>query len=344
MKRIGMVWIILALVFTLAACGQAGDNAGMEGATSGNQESPASADAGQKESSDNGGSDASSDTESSESPEELATAYPITVKDAAGAELTFEQTPKRIVSLLPSETEILFALGLEDRIVGVTEWCNYPEAAKDKPKVGGLNANVEAVIEANPELIVGGSFIAEETHQKLTSLDMKVFRSNAQSIDEVYDHILELGRITDTLARAQEVVAEMKREQERVLEAMSDLKPEDKKKVYIEFSPGYTVGSGEFMHELLVQAGGINVAAESEGWIQISEEKIIQDNPDVILYSAGVENLRSLILGRPGWDEINAIRNDRLEPLNDDIVSRPGPRITEGLALIAEAIYPERMK
>ena len=272
------------------------------------------------------------------------TTYPLTVKDASGKEVTFTKAPERIVSLSPSETEVLFALGLDDQIVGVTEWCDYPEAAKSKPKVGDLQGDPEAILAANPDVVFAGLSLNNKALEKLNELNVNVFTVEPKTIDQVMERILLYGQITDRQEQAEQVVARMKEERQKVLDAVKGLKDGEKKKVYVEFSPGWTVGKGEFMHDLITLAGGINVAGETEGWHQISEEKIIQANPDVILYAKGVPDLEKTIRGRSGWDSIAAIRDGRVIGVDDNLLVRPGPRITQALTEIAKAIYPDLVK
>lgn len=272
------------------------------------------------------------------------TKYPLTVKDASGKEVTFDKPPERIVSLSPSETEVLFALGLGDKIVGVDNYSNYPEEAKSKPKVGNLQGNAEAIIAANPDIVFAGLSLNKDSVQKLNELHMKLFTVEPKTLDQAMDRILLYGQITNTTAQAEKVVAEMKADIKKVTDAVKDLKPEQKKKVYIEFSPGWTVGSGEYMNDMITLAGGINVASDLQGWKQINEEQIIQQNPDVIFFSQEVKDLEKTIRGRSGWDQINAIKNNRVIPFDADLVSRPGPRVTKGLIELAKGIYPDLVK
>ena len=272
------------------------------------------------------------------------TTYPLTVKDATGKEVTFTKAPERIVSLSPSETEVLFALGLDDQIVGVTEWCDYPEAAKSKPKVGNLQGDPEAILAANPDVVFAGLSLNKKSLEKLNELNVNVFTVEPKTIDQVMERILLYGQITDRQEQAEQVVARMKEERQKVVDAVKGLKDGEKKKVYVEFSPGWTVGKGEFMHDLITLAGGINIAGETAGWHQISEEKVIQANPDVILYAKGVPDLEKTIRGRSGWDSITAIREGRVIGVDDNLLVRPGPRITQALTEVAKAIYPDLVK
>ena len=129
----------------------------------------------------------------------------------------------------------------------------------------------------------------------------------------------------------------------QVTEAVKSVKEEDKKKVYIEFSPGWTVGKGEFMDEMITLAGGTNVASDIEGWSQINEENIIKANPDVILYAKSViendKTLAEIIKERSGWDQITAVKNDQVIGLDDNLLSRPGPRVTQGLIEVVITSY-----
>lgn len=321
-KQIAMLMLICALL--LAACGQKNEPGVKE---------PAQAQA-------SSGAAASGTAEKSTK----RTVYPLTVKDASGKEVTFTKAPQRIVSLSPSETEVLFALGLDDKVVGVTEYCDYPAQAKTKPKMGNLQGNPEAIIAANPDIVLAGLSLNKKSAEKLSELKMTVFSVEPKTLDQVIERILVYGQITDTQEQAEKVVAQIKAEKQKVVDAVKHLKPEQKKKVYIEFSPGWTVGKGEYMDELITIAGGINVASDLQGWKKISEENIIASNPDVILFAKGVPDLEKTIRGRGGWDKITAIKDNRIVGLDDNLISRPGPRVTQGLLQIAKGIYPELVK
>lgn len=338
MKKIVSLLLIIMLAAFAAACGTSGKEA--EGGLG-------------------GAAQAGSGAEQAEGPaagagqgaSAKATVYPITVKDASGTELTFEKAPERIVSTSPSETEILFALGLGDKIYGVSDFDNYPEAALSKPKVGGVvKPNEEAIIAANADLVIGGISMSDDISKKFRELGMKVYKTEPNTIEDVLSNILQLGVVTDKQLEAEQVVEQMRKDIQTVVDAASKLKEEEKKKVYIEFNPGWTVGKGEFMDEMITLIGGINIAGDLEGWKKINEEKVIQDNPDVILYTADIVDkdsgkpLDELIKTRSGWDQIKAIQEGRLAAMDQDLLSRPGPRITKGLLAMMEAVYPGRIK
>ncbi|WP_400163115.1 ABC transporter substrate-binding protein [Brevibacillus sp. TJ4] len=282
---------------------------------------------------------------------ERKTVYPLTITDATGNEITFEKAPERIVSTSPAETEILFALGLGENVVGVSDYDDYPAEALAKPKVGGVTSpNEEAILEQSPDLVIGGISMERPVAQKLQSLGLPVYITHPSSLDEIMQNILTVGIITDRQQQAEDVVAQMKADIKRVSDALQDIQADDQKKVYIEFAPGWTVGKGEYMDELIALAKGINIAGDTEGWNQISEEKVLLEDPDVILYADGVtdmttgKSLDEIILNRSGWDKITAIQQSQVFGLDQNILSRPGPRITQGLIEVAKAVYPDRVK
>ncbi|GAA3402489.1 ABC transporter substrate-binding protein [Paenibacillus hodogayensis] len=322
MKKLSMLLLASALALSLAACGQ--------GKQTGGVKEPAQAQQG--------------DTGKAPQATSKKTTYPLTLKDSSGKEFTFAKAPERIVSLSPTETEVLFAIGLGDKIVGVSDLDDYPAEAKSKPKMGNLQGNPEAIIAANPDIVFAGLSLNKNSVTKLNELKLNLFQTNPKTIDEAIDRVLLLGVITDKQDQAEQVAGQMKKEKQQVVDALKGLKPEQKKKVYIEFSPGWTVGKGEYLDDMIAIAGGVNVASDLQGWKQISEEKVIQANPDVIFFAKGVPNLEKTIRERSGWDKIAAIQGGKVVGLDDNLMSRPGPRITKALVDMAKALYPELVK
>ncbi|ULL14182.1 ABC transporter substrate-binding protein [Paenibacillus sp. H1-7] len=280
-----------------------------------------------------------------------ATVYPIKVKDATGKEFTFEKAPSRIVSVSPSETETLFALGLGDKVVGVSDFCDYPAEAKSKPKMGSIvKPNEEALIGANADVVLTGVSMKVPVVEQLRGLKVNMFKVEPKTIDDVMNNIIMFGQIFDKQEQAEKLVASMKADRQKVTDAVKDLKPEQKKKVFIEFSPGWTVGKGEFMDELITLSGGINVSSDVTGYAKLNEEKVIADNPQVILYPKNLideqskKSMDQIIKERSSWASIDAVKNNKLSGVDKDTISRPGPRITAGLLEVAKGIYPELVK
>ncbi|MCQ4086800.1 ABC transporter substrate-binding protein [Saccharibacillus sp. JS10] len=315
----------LLLTLSLAACGQAQT---AEAPKPANQATTQTAPA----------------SENAQSSNEVAkTVYPLTLKDATDTEVTFDAAPTKIISLAPSETEALFALGLDEQIVGVTENDDYPEAAKSKPKMGGFELDTEAIVAAQPDIVFVADVTDDATVESLRGLGLKVFKFNPDTLEDVINDMDAYGEITDHQAQATEVTDKMRADIEQVSQAASKIDEADRKNVYLEFSPGWTVGKGEFMDELIRMSGAKNAAADTTGWNEVNSEQIIKQNPDVILYSELSVDPKS-IEDRSGWSNIAAVKNHQLFAIEDNLVSRPGPRLTEGLVEVFKAIYPDQLQ
>jgi len=338
MKRwlAGLLALVMAL--TLAACGT-GDAKSDAGSTPDyGQAAPVGQETGADESAQS--EDASGDIVN------VQTQYPLTITDASGEEMTFEEAPQRIVSIAPHQTEILFALGLGDRVVGVSEYDNYPEEALTKPKVGNIQGNVEALLAVEPDLVIAGVSLNGSTIQGLRDLGVRVFATEPENIDEVIESILAIGLITDAQQAAQKVAEKMRADKQYVIDKVSGLNEDQKKKVYVEYDPLWTAGKGSFLDEIITLSGGVNIAADLDKWAQISAEVVIEADPDVIIYAEVTDcetgnPLIETIKSRPGFSEITAIKNGALVGINADIISRYGPRITDALMQAAKGIYPE---
>ena len=280
-----------------------------------------------------------------DSPPDTVTDYHVTLKDATGFSVTVKKEPRRIISLIPSTTEILFALGLGDRLVGVSNHDNYPEEAGTRTRVGAMKVNAEIVLSLNPDVIVGDKRMSSGAVGELRRLRLVVFITGGEHIDEVQKDMRTLGRLFNRNREAQEVIEQMNLERESVFSKVKTIPESARVKVFIEHFPGlYTTGKGTFMHEIIVLAGGINLAGEINGWGRMTEEEVLNANPDVILYLTGENQktqLRETILARKAWKNISAIKANRLYGIDKDIISRPGPRLTKGLLAVARALYPE---
>ncbi len=282
--------------------------------------------------------------DSTKTAEEAAqTVYPLKLKDATGTEVTFDAAPQKIVSLAPSETEALFALGLDQQIVGVSDNDDYPEAAKSKPKMGGFELNTEAIVAAQPDIVFVADVTDDAAVKSLRGLGLKVFKFNPDTLEDVMNDMAVYGEITDRQAEAKKVTDKMRAEIEKVRTAAASIPDTDKKTVYLEFSPGWTVGRGEFMDELIGTSGAINAAASTTGWSEVNAEAIIKADPDVILYSK-LSVDPTTIKKRSGWNGIAAVKNNQLFAIDDNLVSRPGPRLSEGLIAVFDAIYPGKLQ
>ena len=279
-------------------------------------------------------------------PTPIPSPYPMTVTDPAGRQVTIKAEPKAIVSLAPSITEILYALGLGDKVVGVTEFCNYPPEAQAKPKVGGFaDVNIEKLLSLNPDLVLVSSIHIAQVLPELEKLGLTVVVVDAHDLPQVLESIALVGKIAGKEKEAESLVAEMQKRMDAVAKAVEGRK---KPKVFWELSSDlWSVGPGSFVHDLIVRAGGENIAT-GHPYPQLTSEAVISADPDVIIladhpYGESAETVAK----RPGWDKIKAVKEGRiveLTPEQVDITSRPGPRIVDALELIAKVLHPDAFR
>jgi iron complex transport system substrate-binding protein len=272
------------------------------------------------------------------------TQYPLKLKDDTGTVVIFDKAPMRVTTIASSETEAVFAIGAGDKIFGVDQYSNYPDAAKSKPQVGDMNTNLEALLATKPDVVFANNGLQSKVIDKLRELNIKVYASNPKTIDEIITKIETVGQIMNLQENALKVTSTMRSEKNSVVNALNNA---PKKKVYLEFDPGWTVGDGEFLSDLINLAGGINVAGGKNGWYQIDPEAIIKANPQVILYAKetyGQGSILDIMNKRAGWDIIDAMKNKQVFALETDPLVRVGPRITKGLIEMAKAIHPDLVK
>jgi iron complex transport system substrate-binding protein len=276
--------------------------------------------------------------------------YPLTLTDAAGNEVTLEEEPERIVSLIPSNTEITFALGQGDKVVGVSDHDNYPEEVLDIEKIGGMEINTEVIIALEPDLVLAhelGVSSAQEALDQLEGSGINVFVvQDAQDIATTYETIETIGQVIGAPEEAETIVNEMEAGFQEVEELTSQVDEADRQSVFFENSPSpdiYTAGQNTFIQELLDIINADNAAGNEEGWVAMDPEAIIELNPDVIIttYGGYIDNPEEEVMSRDGFDAVNAVANERVYDVDTDVVSRSGPRLVEGAKVMAEVVYPE---
>ncbi len=275
-------------------------------------------------------------------------AYPVAIKDALDEEVIIEEQPERIVSLIPSNTEIAYELGLGEEIVGVSDFDNYPEDTADKEKIGGQEMNIEKILSLKPDLVLAHASSAHnstEGFQQLKDAGIPVLVVNeAQNFDQVYESIEMIGKASGKQQEAGQIVSEMKEEIEAIKEKAQSIS--EKKSVFIEVSPApeiYTPGKNTFMDEMLSIINAENAAGDLEGWAKIDQEAVVEKNPDVIITTYGyyTENAAEQVLSRDGWKDVTAIKDKQVYDVHSDLVARSGPRLAEGVEELAKAVYPE---
>ncbi|MTH53058.1 ABC transporter substrate-binding protein [Bacillus mangrovi] len=276
--------------------------------------------------------------------------FPVKVKDAADTEVTIEKEPQKIISLIPSNTEILFAMDLADRVAGVTDNDNYPEEAMKKEKVGGMDFNVEKIIGLQPDLVLAhesGAHNSAEGLKQLRDAGIDVVVVNeAQSFDEVYESMEMIGESTGETDKAEELISDMKNGLAEVEKKASEITEDERKTVFVEVSPSpeiYTAGKDTFMNEILEKVGAENAAAAQAGWLKMSEEEIVKLNPDAIVTTYGYYSPEPVkqVTGREGWESVTAVKEKAVYDVHSDKLTRPGPRLIEGVEELANAIYPD---
>ena len=252
----------------------------------------------------------------------------------------------RIVSLAPSTTEIIFALGLDSEIVGVSQFCDYPEAALAKERVGAFSQpNIEKIISLRPDIIFCTGLEQAPTIEKLRQLNLKVCISDPSNFKELFDSIAEIGNLVGREGQAARLITEM-RESIRMISSQANSVPREKRpKVFVEIwhSPLMTAGKGSFVDELITSAGGLNIAHDmKKAFGYFSPEAVIRRNPDcIILAYMDKENAREALGRRLGWNRIAAVKSGRVyNDINSDWLLRPGPRLIDGLKEVHKRLYP----
>jgi iron complex transport system substrate-binding protein len=280
-----------------------------------------------------------------------ATNFPIEITDQLGRTVELGGIPQRIVSLAPSNTEILFALGLADQVVAVTDYCNYPPEAKKKPSIGGFSTpSIEKIVAISPDLILAASIHQKQVIPSLEAKGMTVVALAPETISEVLDAITLVGKITNKGEAASKLVAKMQSRIKAVTDKTGNLPQTQKPRVfYITWhDPLMSAGKGTLHDELIQKAGGINIAGDLSGYPTISLEAVIAANPEVIVAGVGMGTGADAPLQfartEPRLGNTAARLNNRVYSIDVDIVGRPGPRITDALEQFARFIHPELFK
>ncbi len=265
--------------------------------------------------------------------------------DGLNRKVVLAHTPQRIISLAPNITEILFALGLGARVVGVTTYCDFPAEAKTKEKVGDtIQPNLERIIALKPDLvIITTSSQLEKITRQLDELKIPVYVSNPRTVAEVSRSILNIGELTGATERAQAVAADMEQRIQAVRNRVKDL-PRPRVFYVLQNAPLITAGHNTFINDLITLAGGESISgAERADYPQFSRETVIARAPEIIIVpeSHGAE-LVSLAEVRRDFAATPAVRAGRIVSINPDLTDRPGPRIVEGLEQLASAIHEQK--
>ncbi|TRZ99979.1 MAG: ABC transporter substrate-binding protein [Nitrospiraceae bacterium] len=267
-----------------------------------------------------------------------------TFVDDLDRKVILTHAPRRIVSLAPSITETLFAIGLGERVVGVTQFCDYPPEAQSKPKIGYMHPNLEAIVALEPDLILAPrELLRVDILGKLEQLQIPTYVLDATTVASILVHIQTLGQILGASANANDVVRRMQRQIEEIKARTARLS-RPRVLYALNSEPLITIGPGSYLHEAIEIAGGSNVAARARvAYPRLSMEAVLQEDPEVILFPTG--RAEGIAEGEEErwqrWTTLSAIRLKQLRRVPNELLNRPGPRIVQGIEALARAIHPE---
>jgi len=275
----------------------------------------------------------------------IAILIPITSVDAG------DSLPKRIISLTPATTEILFALGLGDEIIAVSSYCTWPLGAKKKEKVGSFSSpNIEKIITLKPDLVFVTGMEQAHLMAILSSLNIKYISVDPKNIDELVDSIKEIGAVTGKTDQAAAVNKNIKDALTKIGKSVSRTRPSQRPKIYMEiwYDPIMSPGKGSFVDDMIRQAGGINMTSDlRRSYSRIDPEEVIFRNPDriILAYMKSDSWVNENFSKRLGWENVKAVRDDKIFiGINPDIILRPGPRVAQGLIELHERFYENSLR
>jgi iron complex transport system substrate-binding protein len=270
----------------------------------------------------------------------------VTITDDLDREVYITGVPQRMVSHVPSITETIFALGLADKVVGVSDYCDYPEEAKLKPSIGDyFNPSIERIVELDSDLVLTDGH--SESIKQLDSIGITYMAVDPKDIDGIFRGIELLGKITDTDKESGKLIEDM---QERISYVTAQVESAPRVKVFYiidatDLNNPWTAGPGSLIDSLIAMAGGENIAAQAQGaWVQFNLEAVVASDPEIIILPVKhgtAFTTPEALKQHPAWGETTAVKEDRIFTIDADLVDRSGPRIVLGLEEMARIIHPE---
>lgn len=268
--------------------------------------------------------------------------YPYDFQDDHDRKITIKEKPTKVISLSPSITETIYALGEQDKLIGRSDSDNYPEEVAKVQSLGTISEpNVEKIVSLNPDIVVVSSIIKDTVVEKIQNLGINVVViKEAASLEAVYDKITTVATLLNDKVDGDELVEEMKKKVEVITEKVKDL---EKPSVY------YVVGYGEygdyaatgdtFIGDMLERAGATNAASDGTDW-SYSLEKLVQKNPDILICS-NMYDTKAGIKAANGYKELSAVKSEKLYEIDENLLNRQGPRVVDGLEQLVKIIHPE---
>jgi len=276
--------------------------------------------------------------------------FPVTLTDSLGREVTLDAPPARIVTLAPSNTETLFALGAGDLLVGRDNFSDYPPEALEVESIGSLypQVNAEAIVALEPDLVLAAGVTNADDVIGLGDLGLTVFATRTDTqLEDIYKDILDVGQLVGRPTEAEALVADLRAREEAVTSKTDEAA--ERPRVFYEIDASdparpWTAGPGSFIDQMLTLAGGDNVGqAGADDYFQISLEELVAQDPEVIILGSATYGGQTpeTVAARAGWESITAVAANNIHIFEDNLVSRPGPRVIDGLEALAKLIHPE---
>ncbi|MEA5086181.1 MAG: ABC transporter substrate-binding protein [Methanocorpusculum sp.] len=274
---------------------------------------------------------------------------PVTITDDSGFASIIENQPQTIVSLAPTNTEIIFALGLGDKVAGVTEYCNYPTEALAIQKIGGYaTVNIEKIVAADPDIIFANPKNGQENIDSLRQLGYTVIVIQSDSVEGTYDAIRMIGACTNTTSEAESIISGMQLRIRAITDKLKGITEKPTVMHAMSVESFWVSGSNTFQNELITLAGGTNAFADVKGWGTITLEKLLTTDPEIILVDSGSKmgttgenTIQKAFLTDPQLSGITAVKNKAVYVMDSDTFDRGGPRIVISLEQLAQILHPE---
>lgn len=266
----------------------------------------------------------------------------IIIVDSYDREVVLDKIPERIISVGPNITEIIYELGAGSKLVGRTDYCDYPKEALLIDSIGGIeDPNIEKIASLKPDLVIGSTHFKQEIIDKLEMLKIKVvILYSEESFEGVYENINNVAKVLGKEKEAKSIIDGMKKNVKNVLEKIEGL---EKPSVYFVIGVGeygdYTAGGGTFIGSLVEMAGAVNVASDVDGW-KYSLEKLIEHDPDILICSDNYSP-KSIVVKLNGYKDLTAVKTGKIYDIDSNIVQRQGPRLDEALLEMAKLIHPD---
>jgi iron complex transport system substrate-binding protein len=289
-------------------------------------------------------------TQPASTPEPTAEPTPESISIVDGLDRTVVlPTPAQwVVSMAPSNTEILYAIGAGEQVVGRDEFSDFPVVAQELPSIGGGfgDYNLEAIVDLEPDLVLAAEINTPEQVKALEDLGLTVFfLSNPTTIPEMYEKLTTVGTLVGREDQAADLVTSLKSRVAAVESTVASIT--DRPKVFYELdgsdpSAPWTAGGDTFIDTLIEQAGGVNTVSDLSGYFQLSIEELLVRDPEVILLGDAAFGVTpESVVARNGWDAISAVQDNSIFPFDDNLASRPGPRLVDGLEQLAALLHPD---